>query len=94
MTRILKLCSCQHFLVDFELERSRQKVFDFAVEPLSETIVNEKFDHFFSNLKCAAKVNRAFGFFIDKYRRRRIQILLRTRKQYPAGRIETGVYPS
>ena len=56
--------SCQHFLVDSELERARHKVFNYAVENLNETIVNEKLDHFFNNLKCAAKVNLAFGFIL------------------------------
>ena len=51
----------EHFLVDSELERARHKVFNYAVESLNETIVNEKLDHFFNNLKCAAKVNLAFG---------------------------------
>ena len=55
---------CQHFLVDSELERARHKVFNYAVEILNETIVNEKLDHFFNNLKCAAKVNLAFGFIL------------------------------
>ena len=55
------LRSCQHFLVDSELERVRHKVFNYAVEALSETVVNEKLDHFSNNLKCAAKVNLAFG---------------------------------
>ena len=31
------------------------------MELLNETIVNEKLDHFFNNLKCAAKVNLAFS---------------------------------
>ena len=57
-----KLCSCQHFLVDSELEREGHKLFNYAVETLQETIVNDKIDHFFNNLKCAAKVNLAFGF--------------------------------
>ena len=56
--------SCQSFLVDSELERARHKVFNYAVETLSETIVNEKLDHFFNNLICAAKVNLAFGFIL------------------------------
>ena len=56
--------SCQHFLVDSELERATHKVFNYAVETLKETIVNEKLDHFFNNLKCAAKVNLAFGFIL------------------------------
>ena len=57
-----ELRSCQHFLVDSELERARHKVFNYAVETLNETIVNKNFDHFFNNLKCAAKLNLAFGF--------------------------------
>ena len=61
-----ELRSCQHFLVDSELERARHKVFSYAVETLNETIVNEKLDHFFNNLKCAAKVNMAFGFILKK----------------------------
>ena len=57
-----ELCSCQHLLVDSELERERHKLFNYAVETLQETIVNKKIDPFFNNLKCAAKVNMAFGF--------------------------------
>ena len=47
-----ELRSCQHVLVDSELERrARHKVFNYAVETLNETIVNEKLNHFFNNLK-------------------------------------------
>ena len=59
-----ELRSCQHFLVDSELERARHKVFNYAVGTLNETIVNEKLDQFSNNLKCAAKVNLAFGFIL------------------------------
>ena len=59
-----ELSSCQHFLVDSELERARHKVFNYAVETLNETIVNEKLDRFFNNLKCAAKVNLSFGLIL------------------------------
>ena len=48
--------------MDTELERARHKVFNYAVKNRNETIVNEKLDHFFNNLKCAAKGNLAFGF--------------------------------
>ena len=51
-----ELCFCQRFLVDSELERARHKVFNYAVETLNETNVSENLDHFFNNLKCAAKV--------------------------------------
>ena len=37
-----ELRSCQHFLVVSELERARHKVFNYAVETLNETIVNDK----------------------------------------------------
>ena len=59
-----ELSSCQHFLVDSELENARHKVFIYTVETLNETIVNEKLDQFFNNLKSAAKVNLAFAFFL------------------------------
>ena len=87
-----ELRSCQHFLVDSELERARHKLFIYAVETLSETIVNEKLDHLFNNLKCAAKLNLAFG-SIWKNRRWVVQIIFRTREQYPAGSIQTCLHP-
>ena len=59
-----ELRSCQKSLVDSELERAGHKVFNYAEETLNETIVNENFDHFFNNLKCAAKVNLVFGFIL------------------------------
>ena len=59
-----ELRSCQHFLVSSELERARNKVFLYAVETPNKTIVNEPLDHFFNKLKCAAKGNLAFGFFL------------------------------
>ena len=43
-----ELRSCQHFLVDFELEKARHKVFNYAVETLNETHVNKKFVIIFS----------------------------------------------
>ena len=50
-----------------ELEMARHKVFNYAVETLNETIVNEKLDRSFNFLKCAAQVkqvNLAFGFIL------------------------------
>ena len=88
-----ELRSCQHFLVESELEKARHKVFNYAVETLIEKNMNEKLDHFFKFLKCAAKVNLAIWFHFENYRRWRIQLFLRMRKQYPAGSIETCVHP-
>ena len=59
-----KMRSCQYSLVDSELESPGHKVFNYAVETLNETIVNEKLDQFFNILKFAAKVNLAFGFIL------------------------------
>ena len=55
-----ELRSYQHFSVHSDLKRTRHKLFNYEVETLNETIVNEKLDHFFNNLKRAAKVNLAF----------------------------------
>ena len=58
------LRSCQHLLVDSKLQRVRHKVFSYAVETLNQTIVNKKLDQFFTNSKCEANVNLAFGFIL------------------------------
>ena len=60
-----ELRSCQHFMVDSELERARHKVFNYAVKTFNETIVNKKIDHFFITLECAVKVKLAFGFILE-----------------------------
>ena len=50
-----KLRSCQYFVVNTELERAGQKVFNYAIENFKAKIVSKKLDHFLNNLKCAAK---------------------------------------
>ena len=60
------LRSFEHFLVDFVLEKTRHKVFNYAIENLNPEIIDEKLACFFNNLKCAAKVNLAFGFILRK----------------------------
>ena len=59
-----ELRSCQHLLVDSELEGASYKLFNYAVESLNERIVTEKLDHFFFNLKRAARVNLVSGFVL------------------------------
>ena len=51
-------------LVDSEQQSARHKAFIYAVETLNETNVNEKLDHFFKILKCAAKIKLAFGLIL------------------------------
>ena len=58
------LRSCQLLLVDSELERVGPKVFKYAKENLNAKIVDGKLDHFFNNLRCAAKLNLASGFIL------------------------------
>ena len=59
-----ELRTCKHFLVDSEMEKGLQKVNNYAINTVNAEIVNEKLDHFFNTLKCAAKVNMAFGFIL------------------------------
>ena len=59
-----ELRSCQHFLVDSELERAGHNVFGYATANINAKSVDEKLDHFFNNLKCPAKVIPAFAFFL------------------------------
>ena len=87
-----ELRSCQHFLVDSVFDRARHEVFNYAVETLNETIMNENLDLFFNNLNCAAKVNLAFDFILKNIEDDGSRYLCK-RKQYPAGSIQTCVHP-
>ena len=60
-----KLRSCHSLWADSEIESAIHKVFKYAVETFNKTIVNEKHDHFFNNLNCAAKVNMVFGSILE-----------------------------
>ena len=64
-----ELRSCQHSLVDLELERARHKVFNYAVETLNETIVNEKLGSFFQQIEMCSKSEPGFWFHFEKQRR-------------------------
>ena len=59
-----ELRSCQHFLVDSELEWVRHKVFNCATENLNATNVDETLDQFSKNLNCAVKVKPAIEFVL------------------------------
>ena len=56
-----ELESCNHFLTDTELENGRHRVFNFAMSSFDMSLLNDKLDYVFKELKCAAKVNLAFG---------------------------------
>ena len=55
---------CKHFLTDTEMENGRHRVFNFAMSSFDVCLLNDKLDYVFKKLKCAAKVNFAFGFVL------------------------------
>ena len=59
-----ELESCKHFLTDTEMENGRHRVFNFAMSSFDRSLLNDKLDYVFKELKCAAKVNLAFGFVL------------------------------
>ena len=59
-----ELQACQRFLVDSEFEKRRHLVFNFAKSTFDNPLINEQLDSVFKGLKCAAKVNLAFGFVL------------------------------
>ena len=54
-----ELNSCNHFLVDSELEKGRHCFFNLAMSHFKNSFLNEKIDHVFNQLKWAAKINLA-----------------------------------
>ena len=56
-----ELNACQHILTDTEMEIRRQKVFNFQLSKLNSNLDNEKLDHVFEKLDCAAKINIALA---------------------------------
>ena len=59
-----ELESCKHFLTATEMENGRHRVFNFAMSSSDMSLLNDKLDYVFKELKCAAKVNLAFRLFL------------------------------
>ena len=59
-----ELESCKHFLSDTEMENGRHRVCYFAMSSFDISLLNDKLDYVFKELKCAAKCNIAFGFVL------------------------------
>ena len=59
-----ELESCKHFLTDTELVNGRHRVFNFAMSSFDISLLNDKLDYVLKELKCAAKINIAFGFVL------------------------------
>ena len=60
--------TCEHFLTNTEMENGRQKVFNFAMSSFDISLLNDKLDYVLKELKCAEKVNFAFGFVLKKFK--------------------------
>ena len=56
-----ELQSCKHFLVDSEIQKTRDSVFSFAVNNLTAQVIAEKLDRVLVKLKCVAKLTLALG---------------------------------
>ena len=59
-----ELQSCRHLLVDFEIQKGRHSVFNYAVNNLTAQVIEEKLDRVLDKLKCVAKLNLAPGFIL------------------------------
>ena len=59
-----ELESCKHFLTDTEMENGIHRVFSFAMSSFDMSLLNDKLDFVFKELKCAAKVNFTFEFVL------------------------------
>ena len=55
---------CKHFSTDTEMGKGRHRVFNFAMSSFEISLLNDKLDYVLKELKCAAKVNLAFGFVL------------------------------
>ena len=53
-------------VADTEMENGRHRVFNFAMSSFDMALLNDKLDYVFKEMKCAGKVNLAFGFVLKK----------------------------
>ena len=61
-----ELESCKHFLTDTEMENGRHRVFNFVMSYFDISLLNDKLDYVFKELKWAAKTNLTLGFVLKK----------------------------
>ena len=74
-----ELESCKHFLTVTGMENGTHRVFNFAMSSFDMSLLNDKLDHVFKELKCAAKVNLAFGFVLKTLKMDRVDSFMLTR---------------
>ena len=59
-----ELESCKYLFTYTEKENGRHRGFNVAMSSFDMSLLNDKLDYVFKELKCAAKVNLAFGFVV------------------------------
>ena len=59
-----ELKSCRQFLVDSEIQKGKNSVFNFAVNSLTAQVIEEKTDRVLDKLKRVAKLNLTLGFIL------------------------------
>ena len=74
-----KLYAFKQFPVDSELGESIHSVFNFALSSCNSSSLNEKLDRVNRQLKCAAKVNLAFGFVRKTLKMERVDTVIHTK---------------
>ena len=62
-----ELESCKHFLSDIEMKNGRHRVFNFAMSSFDISLLNDKLDYVFKELKCAAEINNCIWIRSLKY---------------------------
>ena len=68
-----ELKSCRHFLVDSEIQKGRNSVFNFVVNNLTAQVIEEKLDRVLDKLNCVAKLNLALGFILKNIEDRKLR---------------------
>ena len=84
-----ELRSCQHLLVNSDLDQARHKVFNSGIENLN---AGQKAGSILQQLKVCIESESSSCIHFQKYSRWGVHIFLRTRKQYPAGSMQTCVH--
>ena len=55
-----ELRACENFLIDSEFKKQRYALFKFSMSGFKNSLVIDKLNYVFKELKCAAKINFAF----------------------------------
>ena len=63
-TLIKELRPVQHFLMDDKAEWTRKRMYNYRLEGLDDSFIEEKLDSIFADLDCTAKINFSFGFIL------------------------------